>query len=69
MDLNQISIAQSQKQNQFHFDQDAFDKAVMRAEKQRTWLREARSKCYAVFAKIFDTLVAALKMVTRQRIA
>jgi len=69
MDLNQISIAHSHAQNQFRFDQDAFDKAVMRAEKRRALLKETRSRCRGVLGAMFDTLAAASKIVTRRWIA
>jgi len=39
MDLTSNLIAQTRPTNQFHFDAEAFDRAILRAEKRRAGVR------------------------------
>ena len=39
MDLNQIAMAQSQPANRFEFDPDALDRAILRVDRRRAYLR------------------------------
>lgn len=69
MDLNQVIIAQSHPENQFGFNTDQFDEAVLRAEERRALWKRGWSRCCAFLSEIGKTLALSSKMVTSRWIA
>ena len=51
MDLNQITIAQTNPENQFSFNANQFDEAVLRAEERRSLLKRGWFRCRAFFSR------------------
>ncbi len=63
MDLNALVASQSRPENQCRFDPEAFDRAVMRAERRR----EARQALWVKFAR-FEAWITA-RWATRKRVS
>jgi len=66
MDQSQIAIAQSISRNQFTFDADEFEQAVLRHDKRRAFfqkiLRQCRAQCRKISANSsFSQKLGALR--------
>lgn len=68
MDLSQIVISQRLPQNQFVFDADAFDQAVLRAEKRREHFKSIWNKCHLGFNKTPFSQHLLSKLASRRKI-
>ena len=67
MDLNSVSIAQSHPANQLRFDADAFDAAILRAERRRAAVRKRVLRLAARHAAITAELYSIIKMALSKR--
>lgn len=68
MDLNQVTIVQSRPENQLRFDPDAFDRAVLHAQRRHALIQNLWQKCCTQLNKILTYKPVSSKMVTSRRI-
>ena len=67
MDLNALTIAQHRPENQLRFDAEAFDRAILRAERRRTALRTLGSGLVRTSGAMADALASIIKMALGHR--
>lgn len=61
MDFNQITITQCRRENQFEFDADQFDQAVLRADEYRASMNKFWASCHAFLTGIGGFLSSSFK--------
>ena len=64
MDLNLIAMTQHQPVNQFKFDPEALDRAILRAEKRRAYYRSFWSQLATRFGQSIRKVRLFMKVAT-----
>ena len=67
MDLNALTIAQHRPETQLRFDAEAFDRAVLRAERRRAVVRGLGSRLAGEAGVMADALASIIKMALSKR--
>ena len=66
MDLNQITAAQTQSQNQLRFDAEAFEAAIKRKERNIAWVCKVGRFLPIALQKIVGNCAALRKIAQRR---